>query len=108
MFLGNALISWKCKKQDSVSKSSTEAEYCAMSAACSEIIWLLANHMFQHLFKQLYLKSHQPTTCLNQFCYMLTTLVLKLIVTRSEKHMIIESSAYHMSQHLFKQLIFSL
>ena len=35
MFLGNAPISWKC-----VSKSSTEAEYRAMSAACSEIIWL--------------------------------------------------------------------
>ena len=40
MFLGNAPISWKCKKQDSVSKSSTEAEYRAMSAACSKIIWM--------------------------------------------------------------------
>jgi hypothetical protein len=40
MFLGDAPISWKCKKQDSVSKSSTEAEYRSMSAACSEIIWL--------------------------------------------------------------------
>ena len=40
MFLGNALISWRCKKQDRVSKSSIEAEYCAMSTACSEIVWL--------------------------------------------------------------------
>eukprot|EP00261_Vitis_vinifera_P032551 XP_019073794.1 PREDICTED: uncharacterized protein LOC109122075 [Vitis vinifera] len=38
--LGDALILGKSKKQDRVSKSSTESEYLAMSLVCSEIIWL--------------------------------------------------------------------
>ncbi|XP_068655300.1 secreted RxLR effector protein 161-like [Aristolochia californica] len=40
MFLGDALLFWRCKKQDHVYKSSTEAEYRAMPTACSEIVWL--------------------------------------------------------------------
>ncbi|KAL3523634.1 hypothetical protein ACH5RR_016468 [Cinchona calisaya] len=55
MFLGDALVSWKCKKQDSVSKSSTEAEYRAMSAACSEITWL------RGLLAELGFSQAQPT-----------------------------------------------
>ena len=31
---------WKSKKQDEVSKFSTESEYRAMSSTCSEILWL--------------------------------------------------------------------
>lgn len=40
-YIGNALISWKCGKQEWASKSSMEVEYRTLSSGCSEIIWLL-------------------------------------------------------------------
>ncbi|CAL1358977.1 unnamed protein product [Linum trigynum] len=38
--VGQALVSWRCRKQDRVSKSSTEAEYRSMSEVSSELVWL--------------------------------------------------------------------
>ncbi|XP_019098133.1 PREDICTED: uncharacterized protein LOC109131538 [Camelina sativa] len=40
-FLGHNLISWSSKKQQTVSKSSSETEYRAMSEAASEITWIV-------------------------------------------------------------------
>ncbi|GAU31624.1 hypothetical protein TSUD_63730 [Trifolium subterraneum] len=39
-FLGNNLISWFSKKQNSVSLSTAEAEYIAAGSSCSQLLWM--------------------------------------------------------------------
>lgn len=62
ILLGNSPVNWKSKKQQTVSKSSAEAEYRAMAAVASEITWLVC------LLEELGVKNLQPVTleCDNQ------------------------------------------
>ncbi|KAI3702729.1 hypothetical protein L6452_28481 [Arctium lappa] len=39
-FLGARLVSWQCKKQTTVSTSTTEAEYITAASCCSQILWI--------------------------------------------------------------------
>ncbi|XP_060182123.1 uncharacterized mitochondrial protein AtMg00810-like [Lycium barbarum] len=54
--LGGALVSWKSKKQQTVSKSSAEAKFRSMASTVAEITWL------NGLFKELSLKLMLPIT----------------------------------------------
>lgn len=54
VFLGGALISWRTKKQTTVSRSSAESEYRAMASITCELTWL------KYLLHDLWIEHSQP------------------------------------------------
>ena len=62
IFLGDSLVSWKSKKQTTIFRSSAEAEYRAMAAVASELVWL--NQLLQDF--QISLLSLALLYCDNQ------------------------------------------
>jgi hypothetical protein len=56
IFLGNNLVSWSAKKQPTVSRSSTKAEYRSLALTCAELLWL------QYLLTELRVPLAAPPT----------------------------------------------
>ena len=54
IFLGGNLVSWASRKQSTVSRSSTEAEYKAVADTTAELIWI------QVLLRELGVPQHRP------------------------------------------------
>nr|GEW45672.1 retrovirus-related Pol polyprotein from transposon TNT 1-94 [Tanacetum cinerariifolium] len=51
-FLGDRLISWLFKRQNSVAISSTEAEYITLSGCCAQILWSKHIDIRYHFIKE--------------------------------------------------------
>ena len=54
VFFGPNLIAWNARKQATISRSSTEAEYKAVANATAELIWV------QSLLRELRVSQDQP------------------------------------------------
>ncbi|PKU60505.1 putative mitochondrial protein [Dendrobium catenatum] len=57
-FLGDTLVSWCVKKQKTVARSSTEAEYHALATAATDLIWL------RRLINEFKIPTSHPTVLL--------------------------------------------
>ncbi|KAL0346303.1 UNVERIFIED_CONTAM: Retrovirus-related Pol polyprotein from transposon RE1 [Sesamum radiatum] len=62
IFLGSSLISWKTKKQHTVSRSTAEAEYRSMASTTCELVWVY--NLLQDL--QIQVPAPIPFLCDNQ------------------------------------------
>jgi hypothetical protein len=67
VFLGDSLISWSSKRQNTVSRSSAEAEYRAVANAVAEATWL------RQLLTELHTPLHKTTLV---FCDNISTICM--------------------------------
>ncbi|GJR08414.1 putative ribonuclease H-like domain-containing protein [Tanacetum coccineum] len=65
-FLGQRLISWKCKKQTIVATSTIKAEYVATANCCGQVLWVqnqLLNYGFNFMNTKIHI-DNESTICI--------------------------------------------
>ncbi|XP_020693844.1 uncharacterized protein LOC110107798 [Dendrobium catenatum] len=90
-YLGPNLILWSVKKQTTVAKSSTEAEYRALAATTSDVIWL------RRLLHDFHAPQSQPTAI---FCYNISAIALGNNPTFHVRTKHIEIDHHFISDHI--------
>ncbi|GJZ39135.1 ribonuclease H-like domain-containing protein [Tanacetum coccineum] len=83
VFLNNSLVYWKSKKQNTLSKSSTEAEYRALASVTSDVIWIL------NFLKDLQIKNLLSVS-LHCDCYSAIKIAANLVFHERIKHLEID------------------
>ncbi|XP_019056490.1 PREDICTED: uncharacterized protein LOC109116117 [Tarenaya hassleriana] len=96
IFLGSSLISWRAKKQATVSRSSAESEFRALAHTTSELVWL------SHLLKDLCIPCIKPLTI---FCDNQSALHIASNVVYHERTKHIELDCYFIRDHINSSLI---
>ncbi|QRW18725.1 integrase core domain protein [Rhizoctonia solani] len=97
--LGGAAVSWSAKKQPTVALLTMEAEYMALSHACTQAIW------FRQFFQELYYPADAPTLILSDNLAALTLSVESQFHGRS-KH--IDIRHHFMRDTIEKRMISTL
>ncbi|KAF8748772.1 Reverse transcriptase (RNA-dependent DNA polymerase) [Rhizoctonia solani] len=95
--LGGAAVSWSAKKQPTVALLTMEAEYMALSHACTQAIW------FRQFFQELYYPADAPTLILSDNLAALTLSVESQFHGRS-KHIDI---CHHFMRNTIKKRMIS-
>jgi len=96
VFLGTSLVAWKSKKQTTVSRSSSEAEYRALASLACELQWI------QYLFQDLHFSVPTPYTV---FCDNNSAIHIAKNLTFHERTKHIELDCHIIRQKLVDGLI---